>query len=117
MSDSLRELWFRGTAFNPAALSDVLIRLVDGAAGEAGRSMCEGRDLPDAVIDAALGLPDDILVTPDEAVRRAAGADPGLTPEALEALLVDPRTAEGAAANPSLPVARMHALLDCCSIA
>ncbi|WP_412074693.1 hypothetical protein ACLF6K_00555 [Streptomyces xanthophaeus] len=47
----------------------------------------------------------------DEPVCRAA-ANPRLTPEALETLLADPRTAEGAAANPSLPVPRMHALLD-----
>ncbi|MEV4943398.1 hypothetical protein [Streptomyces zaomyceticus] len=47
-------------------------------------------------------------------VRRAAAAHPTLTPEVLEALLVNPRTAEGAAANPSPPVPRMHALLDRC---
>ncbi|WP_286246935.1 hypothetical protein [Streptomyces graminofaciens] len=57
MSDSLRELWLRGIAFNAAAPADVLIRLLDEAAGEAGLLMCEGRDLPDAVIDAALRHP------------------------------------------------------------
>ncbi|CAM5697340.1 hypothetical protein SCANM124S_00076 [Streptomyces canus] len=36
VSDSLRELWLRGVAFNPAASADVLIRLLDEAAGEAG---------------------------------------------------------------------------------
>ncbi|MEV8533931.1 hypothetical protein [Streptomyces sp. NPDC051211] len=51
---------------------------------------------------------------PDESVCRAAAANPRLTPEVLEALLADPRTAEGAAANPSLPVPFMHALLDRC---
>ncbi|WP_405681820.1 hypothetical protein [Streptomyces sp. NBC_00057] len=51
---------------------------------------------------------------PDESVCRAAVANPSLTPEALEALLAGPRTAEGAAADPSLPVPRMHALLDRC---
>ncbi|MEU9193202.1 hypothetical protein [Streptomyces hundungensis] len=45
---------------------------------------------------------------------RAAAANPSLTPEALEALLANSRTAEGAAANPSLPVPRMHVLLDHC---
>ncbi|WP_449344876.1 hypothetical protein [Streptomyces narbonensis] len=55
MSDSLREPWLRGLAFNPAAPSDLLIRLVDSAVGP---SMCEGRELPDAVTDAALGHPD-----------------------------------------------------------
>lgn len=57
MSDSLHEPWLRGIALNPAAPSDVLIRLVDEAAGMAGLLMCEGRDLPDAVIDAALRHP------------------------------------------------------------
>ncbi|WP_282691965.1 hypothetical protein [Streptomyces sp. CC208A] len=59
-------------------------------------------------------LPDPPLDDPDESVRRAAAANPCLTPQALEVLLVDPRTAEGAAANPSLPVPRMHDLLDHC---
>lgn len=59
-------------------------------------------------------LPRPPVDDPDEAVRRAAAANPSLTPEALETLLTAPRTAEGAAANPSLPVPRMHALLDRC---
>ncbi|MDX2561338.1 hypothetical protein PV371_16965 [Streptomyces sp. TX20-6-3] len=57
MSDSLHRPWLRGIAFNPAAPSDVLIRLVGQAAGEAGLLMCQGRDLPDPVIDAALRNP------------------------------------------------------------
>ncbi|AWZ03916.1 hypothetical protein [Streptomyces sp. ICC4] len=57
MSDLLREPWLRGIAFNPAAPSDVLIRLMGEVAGEAGLLMCEGRDLPDAAIDAALRHP------------------------------------------------------------
>jgi hypothetical protein len=51
---------------------------------------------------------------PDESVCRAAAVNPSLTPEALDALLADSRTAEGASANPSLPVPRMHELLDRC---
>ncbi|MDH6221578.1 hypothetical protein [Streptomyces pseudovenezuelae] len=51
---------------------------------------------------------------PDESVCRAAATNPSLTPEALDTLLADSRTAEGAAANLSLPVPRMHALLDRC---
>jgi hypothetical protein len=34
---------------------------VDPAAGEAGLLMCAGRDLPDAVIDAALNHPDRVI--------------------------------------------------------
>ncbi len=59
-------------------------------------------------------LPEPPVEDPDASVRRAAAANPGLSPEALETLLADPRTAEGAAANPALPVHRMHALLDHC---
>ncbi|MEU9378448.1 hypothetical protein AB0D94_32465 [Streptomyces sp. NPDC048255] len=56
-------------------------------------------------------LPDPPVEDADESVCRAA-ANPRLTPEALETLLADPRTAECAAANPPLPVPRMHARLD-----
>ncbi|MFE0089890.1 hypothetical protein [Streptomyces sp. NPDC058992] len=58
--------------------------------------------------------PEPPLEDPGDAVRRAVAANPTLTPEALETLLADPRTAEGAAANPSLSVPRMHALLHHC---
>lgn len=51
---------------------------------------------------------------PDASVRQAAAANPSLSPQALEPLLTDPHTAEGAASNPALPVPRMHALLDNC---
>ncbi|MFF9869863.1 hypothetical protein ACF1G0_31445 [Streptomyces sp. NPDC013953] len=51
---------------------------------------------------------------PDDAVRRAAAVNPNLTPATLETLLTDPRTAEGSAADPSLPLPRTHALLDHC---
>lgn len=67
-----------------------------------------------ALVAADPTLPEPPVDDPDESVCRAAAANPSLTPEALEPLLVDPRTAEGAAANPSLPVPRMHALLDRC---
>lgn len=60
------------------------------------------------------GLSEPPLEDPDESVCRAAAANPSLAPETLGTLLADPRTAEGAAANPSLPVPRMHALLDHC---
>jgi hypothetical protein len=55
-------------------------------------------------------LPEPPLGDPDDALCRAAAANPTLTPETLETLLTALRTAEGAAANPSLPVPRMHAL-------
>ncbi|MER6100727.1 hypothetical protein ABT154_33745 [Streptomyces sp. NPDC001728] len=83
MSDSLHELWLRGLAFNPAAPSGVLIRLMDQAAGEAGLLMCEGRDLPDAVIDAALRHQ-------IKAVRSALARNLYVDPARLAPLATDP---------------------------
>ena len=83
MSDSLRELWLRGIAFNAAAPADVLIRLLDEAAGEAGLLMCEGRDLPGAVIDAALRHP-------VERIRRALARNLHVEPARLAPLASDP---------------------------
>ncbi|MFJ6850400.1 hypothetical protein ACIQM3_07650 [Streptomyces sp. NPDC091271] len=83
MFDSLRELWLRGIAFNPAAPSDVLVGLLDRAAGETGRLMCEGRDLPHAVIDAALRHP-------AEVIRRALARNQYVDPARLAPLATDP---------------------------
>lgn len=83
MSDSLHQAWLRGIAFNPAAPSGVLIRLLDSAAGEAGLAMCTGRDLPDAVIEAALNHP-------DTGVRRALARNRHIDPARLAPLATDP---------------------------
>ncbi|MFF6778723.1 hypothetical protein ACFY8W_34960 [Streptomyces sp. NPDC012637] len=83
MSDSLHDPWLRGIAFNPAAPSDVLVRLVDEAAGEAGLLMCAGRDLPDAVIDAALHHP-------ARGIRRALARNGYVDPARLAPLAADP---------------------------
>ncbi|MET7365088.1 hypothetical protein ABZS61_04545 [Streptomyces sp. NPDC005566] len=83
MSDSLHELWLRGIAFNPAAPSEVLIRLMSRAAGEAGLLMCEGRDLPDAAIDTALHHP-------LEEIRRALAVNRHVAPSRLAPLATDP---------------------------
>ncbi|MFD7324193.1 hypothetical protein ACFV9D_24350 [Streptomyces sp. NPDC059875] len=81
--DSLRELWLRGVAFNPAAPSDVLVRLLDRAAGEACLLMCEGRDLPDATIDS-------VLRHPDYVIRRALARNRYVDPARLAPLATDP---------------------------
>ncbi|WEH43467.1 hypothetical protein [Streptomyces sp. AM 2-1-1] len=83
MSDLLRELWLRGVAFNPAATSDVLIRLMDPAAGDLGRLMCGDRDLPDAVIDAALRHP-------EWRIRGALARNQHVDPSRLAPLARDP---------------------------
>lgn len=83
MSDSLHALWLRGIAFNPAAPSDVLIRLIDRTAGATGPLMCEGRDLPDGVIDAA-------LCYPEKNIRRALARNRYIDPTRLAPLATDP---------------------------
>ena len=83
MSGSLHEPWLRGIAFNPAAPSDVLIRLMDQAAGEAGLLMCEDRDLPDDVIDAALRHQ-------ARGIRRALAGNRHVDPSRLAPLATDP---------------------------
>ncbi|MFI0243102.1 hypothetical protein [Streptomyces sp. NPDC016845] len=83
MSDFLRELWLRGVAFNPAAPSDVLIRLMDQAAGDLGQLMCKDRDLPDAVIDAALRHP-------EWRIRGALARNQHVHPSRLAPLATDP---------------------------
>ncbi|WP_260609832.1 hypothetical protein [Streptomyces sp. WAC06614] len=63
--------------------------------------------------DPSLGrAPVALLADPDAHVRRAAAANPLFTGAVLDALLQDPATAQGAAANPGLPAVRLHALLD-----
>ncbi|MFJ6784954.1 hypothetical protein [Streptomyces yangpuensis] len=70
-----------------------------------------------AAADPTLGqAPVRLLTDPDERVRRAAAGNPLFAGEAVEALLHDPATAEGAAANPGLPAARLHELLDRASV-
>lgn len=81
--DSLRELWLRGIAFNAAAPADVLTRLLDEAAGEAGSLMCEGRDLPDDVTDMALRHP-------AERIRGALARNLHVDPARLAPLASDP---------------------------
>ncbi|MFE5809687.1 hypothetical protein [Streptomyces sp. NPDC056491] len=83
MSESLYEPWLRGVAFNSAAPSDVLIRLMQAAAGEAGLLMCTGRDLPDAAFDAALRHP-------DRRIRQALALNRHVDASRLAPLATDP---------------------------
>lgn len=83
MSDALHERWLRGRAFNPAAPSDVLTRLMDPATDGVGPLMCEGRDLPAAVVDAALRHP-------AKAVRGALARNRYVDPSWLAPLATDP---------------------------
>ncbi|MFF5448480.1 hypothetical protein [Streptomyces sp. NPDC012888] len=83
MVGSSGESWLRGIAFNPAAPADVLVRLLGGGAGEAGLVMCAGRDLPGAVVDAALRHP-------DRGIRCALARNQYVDPARLAPLATDP---------------------------
>ncbi|MFD0271228.1 hypothetical protein ACFVGY_32365 [Streptomyces sp. NPDC127106] len=83
MASSLPELWTRGVALNPAAPSDVLLRLLDPAAGTARRLLCEERDLPADVAGA-------VAAHPEAAVRRAFARNPHVDPARLRPLADDP---------------------------
>lgn len=60
----LPELWLRGVAANPAAPTDVLLRMLDPAARDVWPLLCEQRALPADFVEAA-------LVHHERAVRRA----------------------------------------------
>ncbi|MFJ3505361.1 hypothetical protein [Streptomyces sp. NPDC090135] len=83
MPDFLRALWLRGIAFNAAAPAEALIRLLDPVAGKAGPLMCEGRDLPCTVVDAALRHP-------AEDIRGALARNRFIDPARLAPLARDP---------------------------
>ncbi|WKD36629.1 hypothetical protein [Streptomyces xanthophaeus] len=97
---ALTDLWLRGVAANTGAPAGVLLRLLDPAAGEARRILCEMRPLPQEVMDAA-------IAHPDHKVRRPFARNPtshrpsapvwSMTPTASSARVspVDPARACG----------------------
>ncbi|MEU3775166.1 hypothetical protein AB0F11_18510 [Streptomyces sp. NPDC032472] len=83
MPSSLSSHWLRGVAVNPGAPADVLLRLLDPAAGEARMVLCQDRDLPAEVVDA-------IVAHPDRKVRRVFARNPHVDPARLRPLVHDP---------------------------
>lgn len=73
----------RGVAANPAAPSEVLLRLLDPTARESWKVLCEERDLPADVIDT-------VVAHPDRAVRRAFALNRHAAPEQRGRLVNDP---------------------------
>ncbi|WP_206325284.1 MULTISPECIES: HEAT repeat domain-containing protein [unclassified Streptomyces] len=82
-SPSLPDAWLRGVAANPAAPADALVRLLDPAARSVWPALCEGRDLPEDVVDA-------VVTHPDRAVRRAFARNPHVDPAQRGRLVRDP---------------------------
>ncbi|MFD8009150.1 hypothetical protein [Streptomyces sp. NPDC058955] len=82
-SPSLPDAWLRGVAANPAAPSDVLIRLLAPAGRPAWEALCRERDLPEDVVDA-------VVAHPDVAVRRAFARNPHVEPAQRGRLVRDP---------------------------
>ncbi|GLV92719.1 hypothetical protein Slala04_41730 [Streptomyces lavendulae subsp. lavendulae] len=79
------DLWLRGVAVNTGAPADVLLRLLDPAAGEGRRILCEERRLPDEVVDA-------VVAHPDPKVRRAFAGNPHVPPATAAVWSTTPTT-------------------------
>ncbi|MFB6557623.1 hypothetical protein ACFCYH_01700 [Streptomyces sp. NPDC056400] len=84
-TSALEDLWLRGVAANAGAPADVLLRLLDPAAGEARRILCEQRSLPQEVMDAA-------IAHPDAGVRRSFARNPHVPPAQRARLVEDPHS-------------------------
>ena len=73
----------RGAAANPAAPSDILLRLLDPGGRAAWTVLCEERDLPAVVVEAVIGHPERV-------VRRAFARNPFADPAQRGRLVDDP---------------------------
>ncbi|MFH9353142.1 hypothetical protein [Kitasatospora sp. NPDC017646] len=101
-SSPLPALWQRGVAANPAAPSEVLMRLLSPPARAAWPVLCRERPLPTDVVDA-------VLAHPERAVRRAFARNRYAAPAQRGRLVGDPdslvRAALAAGPRPHLGVA------------
>ncbi|MFG2229114.1 hypothetical protein ACGFNX_03685 [Streptomyces sp. NPDC048723] len=82
---ALTDLWLRGVAANTGAPAGVLLRLLDPAAGDAWRILCEKRCLPQEVMDAA-------VAHPEAKVRRTFARNPHVPPAQRARLVEDPHS-------------------------
>lgn len=101
------ELWLRGVAANPAAPSDVLLRLLTEPARAAWTRLCGERALPADVVDA-------VVAHPERAVRRAFARNRHATPEQRGRLVDDADSLVRAdvASGPRPRLGRAEALPD-----
>ncbi|MFJ9846792.1 hypothetical protein ACIRYZ_41450 [Kitasatospora sp. NPDC101155] len=101
-SSSLPELWLRGVAANPAAPSEVLLRLLAPQARAAWTVLCGERTLPAEVVEA-------VLAHPERPVRGAFARNRHAAPAQRGRLVDDPdsfvRAALAAGPRPRLGVA------------
>ncbi|MEU4587963.1 hypothetical protein AB0F92_38945 [Kitasatospora aureofaciens] len=101
-SSPLPDLWLRGVAANPAAPSEVLLRLLAPQAHTAWPLLCGERALPAEVVEA-------VLAHPERAVRRAFARNRYADPAQRGRLVDDPdslvRAALAAGPRPRLGVA------------
>ncbi|SEG84278.1 hypothetical protein SAMN05216223_11541 [Actinacidiphila yanglinensis] len=106
-SSPLAEMWLRGVAANPAAPSEVLLRLLAPAAGPARKILCEERGLPPDVIDA-------VIAHPERAVRRGLARNRHVSPGQRGRLVNDPDAfvRNALASGPRPRVGRVDALPD-----
>ncbi|RST19578.1 hypothetical protein E2C00_00735 [Streptomyces sp. WAC05374] len=107
VSSVLPELWLRGVAANPAASSEVLLRLLAVQARGAWTVLCQERRLPEDVIEA-------VVAHPDPAVRRSFARNCCATPEQRGRLVNDSDALVRAAValGPRPGVGRVEALPD-----
>ncbi|MFJ9774389.1 hypothetical protein ACIRVF_24660 [Kitasatospora sp. NPDC101157] len=101
-SSPFPDLWLRGVAANPAAPSEVLLRLLSPQARAAWPVLCGERALPEEVVEA-------VLVHPERAVRRAFTRNRYAAPAQRGRLVGDPdslvRAGLAAGPRPRLEVA------------
>ncbi|MGV9267621.1 hypothetical protein ACWDRR_23520 [Kitasatospora sp. NPDC003701] len=82
-SSVLAEPWLRGVATNPAAPSEVLLRLLAPQGRALWTVLCQERDLPAEVVEA-------VLTHPERAVRRGFARNRHAAPEQRGRLVDDP---------------------------
>ncbi|MEV6425686.1 hypothetical protein [Streptomyces sp. NPDC051662] len=106
-STVLPELWLRGVAANPAAPSEVLLRLLTAPARPAWTILCKERDLPADVVEA-------VVSHPERAVRRGFARNRHAAPEQRGRLVndSDAHVRAALASGPRPLLSRAEALPD-----
>ncbi|MFE9725053.1 hypothetical protein ACFYQ5_16015 [Streptomyces sp. NPDC005794] len=109
MSSALAELWLRGVAANPAAPSEVLLRLLTERARDTWTILCEERELPADVIEV-------VVTHPERAIRRCFAGNRHVAAEQRGRLVNDAdsrvRAALAAGPRPRPRLGRVEALPD-----